>query len=41
MLAANKSLMTGGKHDSNGAYQPVVVTGAKYWTDQWNQQIPH
>jgi hypothetical protein len=40
ILNANKSLLIGGCHDDAGAYVPVVIDGAKYWTDQWQQQIP-
>ena len=40
MLDANKALMSGGHHDASGAYVPVVVEGANYWTDKWSQKIP-
>lgn len=40
IIEENKALMSGGKHNDEGAYVPVVVEGAKYWTDAWNQKIP-
>lgn len=40
IIRENKALMSGGKHNAEGAYMPVVVEGAKYWTDEWSQKIP-
>lgn len=40
MLKASKAMLSGGYHDASGAYVPVTVEGAEYWTDAWHQKIP-
>lgn len=40
LISANKKLISGGYQDKDGAYVHKTVKGARYWIDQWRQQIP-
>lgn len=40
MLDNNKHLISAEKWQNGQGYNTLVI-GADYWTDQWNQKIPH